>query len=43
MKASQVAYWDEKSGKMTGEAEPVSLMVGESSADIKLDTTVKVQ
>ena len=43
VKASQLAYWDEKAGKMIVEAEPVSLMVGESSADIKLDTTVKVQ
>jgi beta-glucosidase len=43
LKASDLAYWDEKSGKFQVEAEPVSLMVGDSSADIKLDTTVKVQ
>ncbi len=43
LKASQLAYWDEKSGKFQVEAEPVSLMVGDSSADIKLDATVKVQ
>jgi beta-glucosidase len=43
LKASDLAYWDEKSGKFQVEAEPVSLMVGDSSADIKLDATVKVQ
>jgi beta-glucosidase len=43
LKAADLAYWDEKSGKFQVEAEPVSLMVGDSSADIKLDTTVKVQ
>jgi beta-glucosidase len=43
LKAADLAYWDEKSGKFQVEAEPVSLMVGDSSADIKLDTTVKIQ
>ncbi len=43
LKAADLAYWDEKSGKFQVEAEPVSLMVGESSADIKLDTTVNVR
>ncbi len=43
LKAADLAYWDEKLGKFQVEAEPVSLMVGDSSADIKLDTTVKVQ
>jgi beta-glucosidase len=43
LKAADLAYWDEKSGKFQVEAEPVSLMVGDSSADIKLDVTVKVQ
>jgi beta-glucosidase len=43
LKASQLAYWDEKESKMVVEAEPVSLMVGDSSADIRLDATVKVQ
>ena len=43
LKAADLAYWDDKSGKFEVEAEPVSLMVGDSSADIKLDTTVKVR
>ena len=43
LKAADLAYWDEKSGKFQVEAEPVSLMVGESAADIKLDTTVNVR
>jgi beta-glucosidase len=43
LKTSQLAYWDEKTGKFAVEAEPVSLMVGDSSADIKLETTVQVQ
>ncbi|HTU44623.1 MAG TPA: glycoside hydrolase family 3 C-terminal domain-containing protein [Bryobacteraceae bacterium] len=43
LKASALAYWDEKSGAFKVEAEPVSLMVGSSSSDIKLTTTVKVE
>jgi len=43
LKASQLAYWDEKENKFQVEAQPVSLIVGDSSADIKLDTTVQVQ
>jgi beta-glucosidase len=43
LKVSDLGYWNEKTGKFQVEAEPVSLMVGESSADIKLNTTVKVQ
>jgi len=43
LKASDLAYWDEKSGKFQVEAEPVSLMVGDSSADIKLKSTVQVK
>ena len=43
LKASDLAYWDEKSGKFQVETEPVSLMIGASSADIKLDTTVQVK
>jgi beta-glucosidase len=43
LKASDLAYWDEKSGKFVVEAEPVGLMVGDSSADMKLDTTVQVR
>ena len=43
LKAADLAYWDETSGKFQVEAEPVSLMIGDSSADSKLDTTVKVE
>jgi beta-glucosidase len=43
LKASQLAYWDEKQANFKVEAEPVSLMVGDSSSDIKLTTTVRVQ
>jgi beta-glucosidase len=43
LKASQLAYWDEKQGKFVVESEPVGLMVGDSSADMKLDATVRVE
>jgi beta-glucosidase len=43
LKASTLAYWDEKLGSFQVEAEPVKIMVGSSSADIKLDTTVQVR
>ncbi|HEX5234168.1 MAG TPA: glycoside hydrolase family 3 C-terminal domain-containing protein [Silvibacterium sp.] len=42
LKASQLAYWDTKSGEFKVEAEPVKLMVGDSSADLKLATTIPV-
>ncbi|MGB7191356.1 MAG: fibronectin type III-like domain-contianing protein, partial [Acidobacteriaceae bacterium] len=42
LKASQLAYWDEQQGSFVVEAEPVKLMIGDSSADIKLATTVPV-
>jgi beta-glucosidase len=41
--ASRLAYWDAKAGAMRVETEPVSLMVGDSSANLPLSTTVKVQ
>ena len=41
--ASRLAYWDTKAGAMRVETEPVSLMVGDSSANLPLSTTVKVQ
>jgi beta-glucosidase len=43
LKASTLAYWNEKRGEFQVEAEPVSLMVGSASNDIKLATTVRVQ
>ena len=41
--ASRLAYWDVKAGEFRVEAEPVSLMVGDSSANLPLSATVKVQ
>ncbi len=43
LKASSLAYWDEKQGRFSVEAEPVSLLIGDSSKDIKLTTEVRVQ
>ena len=42
LKASTLAYWDEKQARFKVEAEPVSVMVGSSSKDIKLTTEVRV-
>lgn len=41
-KASNIAYWNEKLGKLEVEKEPIKMMVGSSSADIQLATTVHV-
>jgi len=43
LKASMLAYWDEKLSAFKVEAEPVDLLVGSSSRDIKLTTQVQVQ
>jgi beta-glucosidase len=43
LSASTLAYWDQNRGGFQVEAEPVKLMIGESSADIKLDTTLQVE
>ena len=42
LKASQLAYWDVKANGWAVEPGPVKLMIGDSSADIKLSTTVPV-
>ena len=42
LKASTLAYWDEKTGSFQVEREPVKVMIGESSADIKLQTKLQV-
>lgn len=42
LKASQLAYWDEQQNGFKVETEPVKLMIGDSSADIKLATTIPV-
>jgi beta-glucosidase len=41
--ASRLAYWDVKTQAFRIEHEPVSLMIGDSSADIALRTTVEVE
>ena len=43
LRASNLAYWDEKQQKFVLEREPVELMIGNSSADIQLKTDVQVQ
>jgi beta-glucosidase len=43
LRASTLAFWDERKGQFKVEAEPVKLMIGSSSNDIKLATTVNVQ
>jgi beta-glucosidase len=40
--ASSLAYWDEHARRFVVEDEPVRLMVGGSSADIRAETTVMV-
>jgi beta-glucosidase len=40
LKASQLAYWDAKKNGWVVEAEPVDVMVGDSSADIRLTKTL---
>ena len=41
--ASRLAYWDAKAHAFRVEAEPVRLMIGDSSADISLSTTEQVE
>ena len=43
LKASQLAYWDTGRKEFVVEREPVQLMVGASSADIRLRMDVQVQ
>jgi beta-glucosidase len=41
--ASRLAYWDVHNEAFRVEHEPISLMIGDSSADIALKTTVEVE
>ncbi len=41
--ASRLAYWDEKSQAFRVEAEPVTVMIGDSSANLPLATTIRVR
>ena len=43
LKASSLAYWDETDKGFKVEAEPVSLMLGSASNDVKLSTTLQVR
>jgi beta-glucosidase len=43
LQASALAYWDVKRHDFQVETEPVKVMVGNSSADLPLSTTVRVQ
>ncbi|MGA2571490.1 MAG: glycoside hydrolase family 3 C-terminal domain-containing protein [Terracidiphilus sp.] len=43
LKASALAWWDEKLPGFRVEAQPVQVMVGNSSADIQASTTVQVE
>ena len=43
LKAAQLAYWSDARKALVVEAEPIKLMIGESSADIKLSKMVEVR
>jgi hypothetical protein len=43
LKASSLAYWDEKESAFKVESEPVSLMLGSASNDVKLSTLLQVR
>ena len=43
LKASTLAWWDEKLPGFRVEAEPVSVMIGNSASDVQLSTTVTVE
>ena len=43
LKAKDLAYWDEASKKFVVEADHIQLLVGSSSADIKLQKTLAVE
>ncbi|WP_254062497.1 glycoside hydrolase family 3 C-terminal domain-containing protein [Acidobacterium sp. S8] len=43
LKADDLRYWDEKQKQMVLEKEPVEVMIGESSAEIKLQANIHIQ
>jgi beta-glucosidase len=43
LKGSSLTYWDEKQQQFLLESEPVEVMIGDSSADIKLETDIHVR
>jgi beta-glucosidase len=43
LKASTLAYWNDKQSRFDVEAEPVQLLIGDSSRDLPLTTTIHVR
>ena len=43
VKAEDLAYWDEKQNKWVVEEDQVKVMVGASSADVRLEKTIEVR
>ena len=43
LRAASLAWWNEKEHRFEIEAEPVRILIGSSSADIKLEKTVSVE
>jgi beta-glucosidase len=41
--AASLAYWDEKANRSTVEEEPVRLLVGGSSSEVRLETTILIE
>ena len=43
LKGDALAWWNEKAGRFEVEAEPVRIVLGSSSADVRLQTVVNVK
>jgi beta-glucosidase len=43
LKASTLAFWNEKQSRLEVESEPLDILIGSSSRDIKLSSTVQVR
>jgi len=43
MAASRLAYWDAKTKALTVEPEPISILVGDSTANLRLSANVRVE
>ncbi len=43
LKASTLAYWEDKRAKLEVESEPLNLLIGSSSNDIKMTATIQVR